>query len=314
MQQTRAHKSFMHHVAWGIVCAILLAVLVGIWLHAKTLEAANIDLRKQLAVAKMPPTTCKVTGQWSPNASKELSVSTRDGERKYIVHVPIDFRDNQYYPLIFFYPGKGSSPLGSELSFGLDQLPAITVYPYPTTGTDGATAWESAPYASGADDVGFTANILDKMQTDMCIDKTRIYATGFSNGGGFASLLSCKLPGRFAAYAVVAGALYSPYSECKPTTPSPLISIHGDNDSIVPYNGVSSRNLPSVFDWTSMRAVTEKCNRPTTTYSGVNMVITAWNNCRSGSAVQNIRIIGGSHVWGAVPNDTLWQFLSRFSL
>lgn len=304
----------MHHVAWGIVCAILLAVLGGIWMHAKTLEAANGDLRKQLAYAKMPPTTCKVTDRWIPNTSKELSIATKDGDRKYIVHVPTDFRDNQYYPLVFFYPGKGSSALGSELSFGLDQLPAITVYPHPTVGTDGATAWESAPYASGADDVGFTSSILDKMQADMCIDRTRVYATGFSNGGGFASLLSCKLPGRFAAYAVVAGALYSPYGECKPTTPSPLISIHGDNDIIVPYNGVLSRRLPPVYDWTSMRAVAEKCSKPTTSYANVNTVVTTWNNCRSGSAVQNIKVVGGSHAWGAIPNETLWQFLSRFSL
>jgi polyhydroxybutyrate depolymerase len=311
----QSRTTFMHHVAWGIVCVILIAVMGGLGLYAQNLQVQNGNLRHQLAIAKEPPTTCRVSEKWSPGQSKEKSLVTVNGDRRYMVHVPADYRDNKYYPLVFFYSGKGSSALGSELTFGLDSLPAITVYPFPTAGTDdGLTAWLSAPYASGADDVGFTSSILDELQTNMCIDKTRVYATGFSNGGGFAALLSCKLPGRFAAYAVEAGALYYPDGECSPPGPSPIISIHGDEDPIIPYEGVTWRNLPSISDWTSMRASLEKCNQPPATFMGVTTVVTTWDNCRGGSTVENIRVLGGDHAWGEVSNDTLWQFLSRFTL
>lgn len=314
LASTRAHNRHMHHIAWGIVCALLIAVVSGLWVHSQSLESANRDLRRQLAVAQSHPKTCKVKDAWTANTSKEYSVVTKDGERRYIVHVPADFQDGQYYPLVFFYTGKGASPVESEAAFGLDALPTITVYPYPTIGLDGATAWDGAPYASGADDVAFTQNILEKVQSDLCIDKTRVYATGFSNGGGFAALLSCKLPGRFAAYAVVAGALYYPYGKCLPPKPSPLMSIHGDDDKIVPYNGVLSRNLPPVYSWASMRAKAENCKQPTMNHPRINIEITTWGGCRSGSSIQNIRIVGGIHAWGEVSNDTLWSFLSRFSL
>jgi len=36
---------------------------------------------------------------------------------------------------------------------------------------------------------------LTTLQRQMCVDPQRIYATGYSNGGGMANLLACKLAG-----------------------------------------------------------------------------------------------------------------------
>ncbi len=135
-----------------------------------------------------------------------------------------------------------------------------------------------------------------------------------SNGGGFASLLSCKLPNRFAAIAVVAGALYQPKSDCQPPRPVPLISIHGDQDPTVPYYGSIVRALPPVETWTSMRAKMNNCGQPITTYTDTRTVLTSWKDCKDGAKVENIRIEGGGHAWGQISNESLWQFLSQFSL
>lgn len=304
----------MHHVVWGILCTLLLLVMSSLWVHTRSLENENKTLRSQLAYAKMPPTTCRATNTWQPGATKRLSLAQPNGVRNFLVHLPESFNDHQYFPLIMFYPGKGASAESAEINYGMDNLPAIVVYPYPTAGIDGAFAWQGAPYSSQADDVSFTAAVLDKLQAQMCIDKTHIYAVGMSNGGGLVSLLSCKLPGRFAAYAIVAGAMYYPYSKCAPSQPSPMISIHGDNDSIVPYEGAQWRNLPPIYDWTAKRASIEKCGKPSTTRSSATIITTTWNHCRSNGMVQNVRVVGGEHGWGTVPNNTLWQFLSRFSL
>lgn len=312
-KRPQSRVTFMHHVAWGVVCLLLLSVMGGLWTHAQSLESQNAKLRAQVAVQSVEPTTCKVTGEWLPNTDKRLTLTTADGPRDYIVHTPTDFVDNKYYPAVMFYPGKGGGAQGSGITYGIYSLPAISVFPYPTIGTDGVTAWEGAPYSSGADDVAFTAAILDKLQADLCIDKTRVYATGFSNGGAFASLLSCKLPERFAAYAVIAGAMYDPEGSCRPPHSSPLLSVHGDRDIVVPYDGSFVRKLPHVDSWIQMRASVERCARPVTTYPDASTIITSWDKCRDKGMVQNIRVVGGIHEWGQVANDNLWRFLSRFS-
>lgn len=301
----------MHHFAWGVVCIILLFSMGGLWIHAQSLDSKVGDLEKQLLASKRPaPNTCKVGGDWQSNTTKVLSVD----DREFSVHLPSNFLNYEYYPLILFYPGKGASAEGAQVAYGLDGLPAIVAYPHPTMGTDGYLAWQGAPYSSNADDVQFTASILDELQSELCVDRTRVYAVGLSNGGGFASLLSCKLSDRFAAYAIVAGALYSPAGDCKPPRPSPLISVHGDNDPIVPYDGSLVRRLPAIDSWTAKRAELNGCKTPTTINDGVRNVVTVWNQCKDNAVVQNIRIVGGNHGWGEVTNDTLWQFLSRFSL
>lgn len=308
----------LHHIAWAIVCVLLLVLLDRVWAYVHTLEQSNGSLRQQLVVRKtvnVSPVTCKPVDQWTPDITKQLSVNTTNGPRDFLVHVPKNFKNDQYYPLVVFYPGKSATASGAEQAYGLDAWPAIIVYPFPTVGLDGHTAWAGAPYSSSADDVGFTAAILEKLINDMCIDKTHIYAAGFSNGGGFASLLSCRVPGRFAAFAVISGAMYLPAGDCRPPRPAPIINIHGDSDPIVPYDGSSVRGLPSVENWTYMRASMEHCRTPKTSHPDAIKIITTWTDCRQkGTVVQNVHIQGGGHAWGLLSNDELWQFLSRFSL
>ena len=306
------HRSFMHHVAWGIVCVILIACVGGMWAYAQSLTTKAESLEQQLLAAQQQPTTstCRVNGEWLANTTKVQNI---DG-RQYRVHLPASYVANDYAPLVIFYPGKGASAEAAQAAYNLDTLPAIVVYPHPTVGTDGYNAWQGAPYSSGSDDVSFTQSILDELQSDLCIDRTKVYAVGLSNGGGFVSLLSCKLPDRFAAFAIVAGAMYSPDGQCMTPEPTPLISIHGDQDPIVPYAGSPLRRLPPIDTWSAKRAAMNKCEKPTTTTVGLNTAVTTWDLCQDNATIQNVRIQGGGHVWGDTTNDTIWQFLSRFSL
>ena len=305
----------MHHIAWAILCILLIIMTTSLWTSIQSLQRANGDLRSQLAAAKMPiQRTCKVQGEWRAGETKRLSAATTTGDRHYLVHLPTNFTDSTYYPVLLFYPGKGASAEAGEMAFGLDALPAIVIYPYPTTGTDGANSWQGAPYSSGVDDVAFTNSILDQVETDLCIDRTKVYAAGLSNGGGFASLLSCRLSDRIAAYAIVSGAVYYPSGECKPPRSVPLVTIHGDADPIVPFNGSVTRKLPPIYTWTAMRAQMNQCQKLQVTYPNTATTATTWSDCKDKAVVQSVNIRGGGHVWGQVSNDYLWQFLSRFSL
>ena len=80
-------------------------------------------------------------------------------------------------------------------------------------------------------DVDFVRALLDALAAERCIDPRRVYATGMSNGGFFASLLGCMLSDRVAAIAPVAGGM--PLRECEPERPPRVLMIYGSADRVV---------------------------------------------------------------------------------
>jgi polyhydroxybutyrate depolymerase len=94
-------------------------------------------------------------------------------------------------------------------------------------------AWNVPADPDGPDEVDFIAEVLDRVQKLIPVDRTRIYATGFSGGGRLASHLASVFPDRFAAVAPVAG-LRAPAPSGRAV---PLIGFHGTADPINPYDG-----------------------------------------------------------------------------
>src|SRR5438128_2220743 len=89
---------------------------------------------------------------------------------------------------------------------------------------------------SEPDDVGFVRDLIDRLESGGCIDPTRVYATGISNGGGMVARLGCDLSDRLRAIAPVAGG-YSTLPPCRPARPLSVVEIHGTRDPVVPYLG-----------------------------------------------------------------------------
>jgi poly(3-hydroxybutyrate) depolymerase len=111
-----------------------------------------------------------------------------------------------------------------------------------------------------ADDLLFTADILNQLERDYPVDTQRIYATGKSDGASFTNTLACdfRLSRRIAAFAPVSGAYYVDSEECDAETvlsycnpgrsTIPIIEFHGKADEVVAFNG-GERNghcLPSI--------------------------------------------------------------------
>ncbi|MFG1815174.1 alpha/beta hydrolase family esterase [Kribbella sp. NPDC049174] len=109
---------------------------------------------------------------------------------------------------------------------------------YTAVGDENKQAWQGAPYsAAGVDDVKFTADLLDKLEGELCVDTDAVYAAGKSNGAGFTAILACELADRIAAIAPVAGAFYQPGKRCAPSRPVPVLDIHGTGDTTIPSGG-----------------------------------------------------------------------------
>jgi polyhydroxybutyrate depolymerase len=80
-----------------------------------------------------------------------------------------------------------------------------------------------------------------------CIDSSRVYAVGFSNGGGMAHYLGCTVADVFAAVAPAAfDLLEENQATCVPSRPMPVIAFRGKSDPIVPYDGGNSSIVPGM--------------------------------------------------------------------
>merc|ERR1719499_1811043 len=82
---------------------------------------------------------------------------------------------------------------------------------------------------------------LDVMEATYCIDRRRIYVTGFSNGGMMTQRLGCELNHRLAAVAPQHGQSALGFN-CEPKydEPMPIINIWGTNDEIAPGESILS--------------------------------------------------------------------------
>ena len=98
----------------------------------------------------------------------------------------------------------------------------------PPTSTSRRSTIHRSPTTSGS-----RLKILDRVEAELCIDRSRIFVSGFSNGGMFAATLGCALSDRVAAVASVAGVHLLP--DCR-GRPMPIIVIHGSADDMVPFS------------------------------------------------------------------------------
>jgi hypothetical protein len=115
-------------------------------------------------------------------------------------------------------------------------------------------------------------NILAAVRGNLSIDATRVYAVGFSNGGGFTNLLACTASTAplFAAFATSSPALYPGTHGMDLSTcdsgghPVALIDFHGLSDGVVPYDGREdgNRSLPDIDAWRQGWAQRAGCAAP----------------------------------------------------
>lgn len=276
-------------------------------------------------------TPCAKPAEQEPDSSQKHKLTSGALERSYVLRLPEGYERRDDWPLIVAFHGRGSTGVEVEGYSELSDLPAVVAYPDGAIGTGSGyrKAWQGAPYeAPGVDDVAFTADLLAAIEADHCIDTTRVYATGKSNGGGLAALLACRMPGTFAAVAPVAPALYpGARAGCAEAPPTPIMEIHGVADATIPYAGDADRDLPAIPEWVQGWADHNGCTT-SRTRTNRDVATTRWAGCDQGADVQHVAVDGGGHVWpgadiysggGHVTHTiesatVIWDFFSRHRL
>lgn len=269
----------------------------------------------------------------SENETMSVDPRSANGQntREYFIHVPTGYSKAQPVPLVLVFHGTGAKGSDMEQVTGLSQIADrenfLVVYPQGLKDTNGQTFWASiGTTQQGIDEIRFVNDLLDILELHFCIDVQRIYATGFSNGGGMSWYLACNLSERIAAFAPVSGNFYDLDTGCNVNRGVSILDVHGTGDTVVPYMGGPAPEkpdvpLPSIPQWLNAWAARDECAPgPTIFIQSGNVTGQEWSRCRDGSSIVHYRIEGGGHQWPASlgvalsTSETIWNFFKQHPL
>ncbi len=246
---------------------------------------------------------CGKLSSFVPGTSFNQKITSEGIVRSYLLHIPLHYNAIRPYPLVLNFHGHSSTSLQQERRTGFstlaDQSGSIVVYPQGAIGPDHLTGWDTGPlWDPKVNDVLFVSDLLNQLQTELCIDPTRIYATGFSNGGGMTNKLACDLSGRIAAFVSVAGSYPPLPGGCHPSRAVSILEIHGTGDPVVPYNGLPSKNYPPIDQWLQQWATRNECTRrPIISVNAKNIMGEEWVGCQDNAELIHYRIQRMGHTW-----------------
>jgi polyhydroxybutyrate depolymerase len=196
------------------------------------------------------------------------------------------------------------------------------------SGTGDPVHWDTTDPVSTNPDLQFVSALLDQVEATQCIDTSRVYAAGFSDGAVMASQLACTLSQRIAAIGAVSG-LQLP-ERCAPSRSVPVVTFHGTADPVLYFNGgVDSATLTRILGpdepvapkGTATRriqldgpgepaavrgwAAKDGCEpKPTDTRVGSQLILRRYA-CPSGTGVEFYIVLGGGHAWpGSVVSNS----------
>ncbi len=276
-------------------------------------EAGSVTFGEDGSAAPPSPITC--TGKSGPLGESTLDLTSGGLARNAIVHVPPSYDPTKGEMIILNFHGYTSNAPEEEIltvmDTAADSRNFIVVYPNGIDQSWNAGSCCGVAWNNSVDDIQFTKDLLADLESKYCIDPSRIYATGMSNGGFFSHRLGCEMADTFAAIAPVAGVMGIPDDECLPTRPMPVLDFHGTADPVVPYEGgsalsglagqlVTFQSVPQTIDtWLAI----DVCLTPgVTVYDAGDATCIDYARCAQGGEVVQCTIAGGGHTWpGGVP-------------
>lgn len=106
-------------------------------------------------------------------------------DRSYHVRLPEGYDPHRAYPVVFRWHGRGGD--GRSGGLGIEDVAGRDVIVAAADGLD--TTWSSKTEEA---DLALFDAMLEELTRDACLDPTRLFAYGFSAGGGFTNVLGCK--------------------------------------------------------------------------------------------------------------------------
>ena len=262
------------------------------------------------------------TGKTYQAGDHKMSVNVDGKNRTFIMHVPSAYKGDKPVPLVVDYHpigGSGQGQLsGTTYKAQTDPEGVISLYPDGTKSADSrkmGPGWNVGPCCSDDDDVKFSREMIKSVEEKVCIDKKRVYATGFSMGGGMSNHVACFMSDIYAAVAPAAmDSNKTNSAKCNPERPISIIMFRGTNDNVCRYQGGDSGfndglNFLGAEGNFQFWAQKNGCTgSPSKNSNGCN----EYSNCKDGTKVVLCTKQGGGHEQG--DGKIGWPFLKSFTL
>jgi poly(3-hydroxybutyrate) depolymerase len=279
---------------------------------------------------KNPPVPSAGCGKAAGVTNGKKMIMSGGMQRSYIIDIPTNYDMNK--PYRFFYTshwiGSNAEAVQGQNYYFLKPLataanePAIFLAPQALPGNPNGT-WDTG---KAIDNVLFD-DILAFVKANLCIDTTRVFATGFSFGGMMTYSLSVNHQGTIRAAVGIAPANYNIYVPPKTHQQMAWMQTTGMGDCTCPWvqGGGSCGSNPSKTNGAKFIAIEHAtdngCSMPTEVpnWTSGNHTCFDFKDCKEGLPVKactfngphtNIAMDSGSNTnW--IPQES-WKFFTQF--
>jgi polyhydroxybutyrate depolymerase len=231
---------------------------------------------------------------------RELTLEVGGSERRAWVSVGPQAARAAAPPLLFLWHGFGSDGrwMLDAFSPARDWPEGIAVAPQGRPrrirglGNERRAGWQLGAGELGDRDLAFFDALLAALSEQYCVDRTRVYSAGLSNGAYFSNLLGCARGGALAGIAPTAGGGPQP-GRCG--EPVAVQITHGRRDEIVPLRAARD----SLATWAQVNG----CPPPPALPAEGCVRL---SGCRK---PVSLCVHGGGHVWPGDGSASLARFL-----
>lgn len=266
------------------------------------------------------------------SADQRDSLFYCDNWRTWILHVPPSLGEEEKVPLLLALHGGGAaqSNIGATTRFNqkADSARFIAVYPEGLESSPGKRFWNAGTCCGDTsfDDVGFIDALLDTLlHRYPCIDTTRVYLMGISNGGMMCYRLAIELGHRIAAIASAGG---NCVIDGLPPRSLPICHISSFLDTHVPFFGGQSDGrmfYPNQDSLLASWAVRFGCTGGRTVVHDdtSDYLQYCYADCNDDVRIDVYLTYDGGHTYPAPWNpksnsinatDIIWDFLSHYRI
>jgi polyhydroxybutyrate depolymerase len=264
----------------------------------------------------------------SASPSQSVTITYQGLTRRYLLHIPHEASG----ALVLAFHGGSETPENQENISGFDSLSDrerfIVAYP---EGIDRSWAdgrGSTSADKQGIDDVGFAKVVVADVARTRAVDRSRVYATGPSNGGIFSNRLGCEAADTFVAIGPVIGTIASGLAAtCHPSAPMSVVGVQGVSDPVVPFGGgdvggplkgaaggrvESSRATQEL--WRRLAGCADTASSvtlPGRVNDGTAVTRRVYSGCRAGTDVIWYEIQGGGHRWPPHRAQGIQEALAR---
>ena len=179
------------------------------------------------------PTTSPTTVMVTDKANNTVS-------RQYYFSLPSGYDGTKPYPVVFawhYLGGMASTIAGNGFSghyYGVQPLFPNAIYVAPQGLTDSSSGNTGFPNTNDQD-IAFAKAMVSWFENNLCVDKARLFSTGFSYGGMMSHTISCEMPDVFRALGIMSGIDIFNRSSCVNHGIAAWIT-HGDMDTTLPFS------------------------------------------------------------------------------